>query len=98
MFANVEINAEKAQGILIPDDAIIDSGLRKVVFVERGTGVFEPRDVKVGLRGEGRAQILAGVEEGDLVVIHANFLLDSESRLKAALTGFSGQHQHEGTP
>ena len=98
MFANVEINAEKAQGILIPDDAIIDSGLRKVVFVVRGTGVFEPRDVKVGLRGEGRAQILAGVEEGDLVVIHANFLLDSESRLKAALTGFSGQHQHEGTP
>jgi multidrug efflux pump subunit AcrA (membrane-fusion protein) len=98
MFANVEINVEESQGILIPDDAIIDSGLRKVVFVEREPGTFEPREVKVGLRGEGKAQILAGVEEGDHVVIRANFLLDSESRLKAALTGFSGQHQHGGTP
>ena len=68
------------------------------MFVEKEPGTFEPRNVKIGLRGEGKAQVLAGVEEGDLVVVRANFLLDSESRLKAALTGFSGAHQHGGTP
>jgi Cu(I)/Ag(I) efflux system membrane fusion protein len=64
--------------------------VRKVVFVETGAGTFEPREVKVGVRGEGKAQVLAGVREGEKVVVKANFLLDSESRLRAALTKMTG--------
>ena len=64
--------------------------MRKVVFVETAAGTFEPREVKVGVRGEGKALVLAGVREGEKVVVKANFLLDSESRLRAALTKMNG--------
>jgi membrane fusion protein, copper/silver efflux system len=89
MFANVEIRLDPGEGLLIPDSAVMDTGERQVVFVEKGGGVFEPREVKVGVRSGGRAQVLAGLAEGDRVVIRANFLLDSESRLRAALAGMT---------
>jgi RND family efflux transporter MFP subunit len=84
-YANVEIPVETDEGALVSDSAILDTGLRQVVFVNTVGGHFEPRLVKVGIRAEGRAQILSGVSPGEQVAIKANFLLDSESRLRAAL-------------
>ena len=94
MYADVTLTLAQAAGITIPDSALIDTGVRQVVFVETAPGSFEPRAVKVGIRGGGKAQIIAGVNEGEKVVMKANFLLDSESRLRAALNkviGGSGQ-------
>jgi RND family efflux transporter MFP subunit len=93
MYADVSLALGAAQGVTIPDSALIDTGVRKVVFVETAAGTFEPREVKVGVRGEGKAQVLAGVREGEKVVVKANFLLDSESRLRAALTKMTGAGQ-----
>jgi RND family efflux transporter MFP subunit len=84
-YANVEIPVETAEGAIIPDSAIMDTGVRQVVFVNTDVGRFEPRLVKVGIRSEGRAQILTGISPGERVAVKANFLLDSESRLRAAL-------------
>lgn len=89
MFADVTLALAAAQGVTIPDSALIDTGIRKVAFVETTAGTFEPRDVKVGIRGEGKAQVLGGVREGEKVVVKANFLLDSESQLRATLTKMS---------
>jgi RND family efflux transporter MFP subunit len=95
MFANVELETEAMEGVVIPDSALMDTGERQVVFVGKGNGVFEPREVRVGVRSGGKAQILAGVAAGEQVVIRANFLLDSESRLRAAIAGMgAGGHQH----
>lgn len=85
MFVDVTADLEAADGIAVPEDAVIDTGLRQVVFVELEPGTFEPRDVQVGLHGSGRVVILSGVGEGDRVATRANFLLDSESKLRAAL-------------
>jgi RND family efflux transporter MFP subunit len=99
MFANVELETEAVEGIMIPDSALMDTGERQVAFVARGGGTFEPREVQVGTRAGGKAQILAGVAEGEEVVIRANFLLDSESRLRAAISGIgAGGHEHGAGP
>ena len=87
MFADVALTTESGQGVIIPDDAILDSGTRRIVFVETAPGTFEPREILLGVRSDGRAQILRGVAVGERVVVHANFLLDSESRLRAAISG-----------
>jgi Cu(I)/Ag(I) efflux system membrane fusion protein len=84
-YLNVEIPVQSDEGVVIPDSAIMDTGLRRIVFVNTRPGHFEPRLVKIGIRSEGQAQILAGVKEGEAVAIKANFLLDSESRLRAAI-------------
>lgn len=84
-FANVEIPVETDVGAIVPDSAIMDTGVRQVVFVNPEQGRFVPRLVKVGIRAEGRAQILAGIQPGERVAVKANFLLDSESRLRAAM-------------
>lgn len=86
MYVDVAPDQETAEGIVVPDSAVIDTGVRQVVFVEKGGG-FEPRDVRVGSRGDGKAVILSGVAAGERVAVRANFLLDSESRLRAALGG-----------
>lgn len=93
MFADVALDVDAAQGVVVPDSALIDTGVRKIAFVEVSQGTFEPREVKVGVRGEGRAQIVSGIRAGEKVVVKANFLLDSESRLRAALTKMSGAAQ-----
>ncbi len=86
MFADVEIMAgDDAERITVPESAVIDSGTRKIVILERGEGLFEPREVKAGPRGNGLVAILDGVAEGDRVIVSANFLIDAESNLKAAL-------------
>lgn len=85
-YANVEIPVETDEGAIVPDSAIMDTGVRQVAFVNTANGRFEPRLVKVGIRSDGKAQILSGIIPGERVAIKANFLLDSESRLRAALT------------
>jgi Cu(I)/Ag(I) efflux system membrane fusion protein len=75
--------------LAVPESAILDTGSRQAVFVEKGQGRFEPRAVKLGHRGGGYIEIREGVVEGEPVVVSANFLIDAESNLKAALRGFS---------
>ncbi len=87
MFVNVELELSPREGLVIPDSAVVDSGVRQIVFVDRGGGHFEPREVKVGMRSDGRALVLSGLAPGEQVAIRANFLLDSESRLRAAIAG-----------
>lgn len=98
MFADVQADLESREGILVPDSAVVDTGQRELVFVERGGGRFEPRQVRVGTRSGGRALILAGLDEGERVVVRANFLIDSESRLRAAIAAIqgAGSHKHDG--
>ncbi len=83
MFGDVTFAIEAGEGVSIPDSAVIDSGTRQVVFVSVGQGRFEPRLVRLGVRGDGRAEVVSGVRTGEAVVVRANFLLDSESRLRA---------------
>jgi Cu(I)/Ag(I) efflux system membrane fusion protein len=90
MYGTVLIDAgPKREVLTVPDSAVIDSGTRQVVLVALGEGRFEPRDVKLGSRGDGFIEVLSGVKDGESVVTRANFLIDSESNLKAALSGFA---------
>jgi RND family efflux transporter MFP subunit len=92
MYGTVQIDAgPKREVLTVPDSAVIDSGTRQVVLVSLGEGRFEPRDVKVGARGGGFVEVLSGVQDGESVVTRANFLIDSESNLKAALSGFNAE-------
>jgi membrane fusion protein, copper/silver efflux system len=91
MYADIEIaTATEAPVLTVPDSAVIDSGQRQVVLLDKGEGRFEPRAVKLGRRGDGRVEIREGVSGDDRVVVSANFLIDAESNLKAALQGFDG--------
>ena len=86
MYAEVEIATDSGEPVVtVPDSAVIDTGDRQVVILDKGEGRFEPRDVKIGARGEDMIEIIDGVAEGDRVVVSANFLIDAESNLKAAL-------------
>ena len=90
MYVDAEIETGSQRPVLaVPDSAILDTGSRQAVFVEKGQGRFEPRDVKLGHRGSGYVEIRDGLSEGEPVVVSANFLIDAESNLKAALKGFS---------
>ncbi|MEK6693128.1 MAG: efflux RND transporter periplasmic adaptor subunit [Nitrospirota bacterium] len=94
MYANVEIEAVVSpKAITVPDTAIIDTGERQIAIVDKGEGRFEPRLVKVGFKAEGYVEVLSGLKEGEKVVTSANFLIDSESNLRAALGGLTG-HVH----
>ncbi len=86
MFAQVELATGNATPVLtVPDSALIDTGTRRIVLVRLDEGRFEPREVEVGRRGDNRIEILKGLREGEPVVIAANFLIDAESNLKAAI-------------
>jgi RND family efflux transporter MFP subunit len=85
MFVDVNLMISYGEGIVVPDSAIMDSGTRQVVFVDKGEGRFEPREVKTGVRSKGKTQVLSGLNVQDRVVVKANFLLDSESRLSALI-------------
>jgi len=92
MFAHVELAPRVAgKTVLIPSDAVIRSGVRNVVFIAKGEGRFQPREVSLGLEGEeGTVQVLSGLSGGERIVVSAQFLLDSESSLKEALKKFQG--------
>ena len=93
MYATVGIEAAPSATapsvVAVPTSAIIDSGARQVVLVVKGEGKFEPRPVHLGARGDGYTEVLAGLKEGEQVVTSANFLIDAESNLRAALQSFT---------
>lgn len=91
MYADVVFQADDgdAPALAVPDNAVINSGMRQVVLVAKGEGRFEPREVKLGRRGEGYTEITSGLQLGEEIVTSATFLIDSESNLKAALQAFS---------
>jgi Cu(I)/Ag(I) efflux system membrane fusion protein len=86
MYVEAQIETGGNEPVLaVPEDAVIDSGDRRVVIIDKGEGRFEPRPVEIGRRGAGYVEIKKGVAEGDVVVTSANFLIDAESNLKSAL-------------
>ncbi len=91
MYASVELQAlvGAPDALAVPASAVIDSGARQIVLVERGEGRFEPRPVRLGARGSGYVEVREGVQEGERVVVTANFLIDAESNLQAALRAFT---------
>jgi Cu(I)/Ag(I) efflux system membrane fusion protein len=86
LYATARIACDLGEQTLVDVDAVIDTGTRRIAFVESAAGVFEPREIELGARDGGRAVVLAGLEPGEKVVARATFLVDSESRLKAALS------------
>lgn len=97
MFANVELKKNLGESIVVPADAVLDTGTRSIVFVKTGISRFEPREVKVGPRVENDFIILSGLESGEEVVISAHFLIDAESKFQAAIQkGASSQAGHGG--
>jgi RND family efflux transporter MFP subunit len=87
MYVDVVFGGQLGQGVAVPDSAVMGTGEREMVFVAKGDGLFEPREVKTGVKVRGFYQITKGVKAGEEVVTGANFLLDSESKLKAAISG-----------
>ncbi len=95
MFVDVAIGVMTGDVLAVPEGAIFNTGTKQILFVDKGEGLFEPRDVVLGLKAEGFAEVKQGVTEGERVVTSGNFLIDSESRLKAALEGMSEPgHRH----
>jgi len=88
MYANVELKLGGGMGLIVPMNAVLDSGTEQIVFVAKGDGIFEPRNVKIGRRLGDTTQILEGVKEGEQVATGATFFLDSESQLRASLQGY----------
>lgn len=82
MFTNVEVKIDMGKKLVIPDDAVIDTGTRQVVYVDKGEGLFEPREVMLGMRAEGFREVLQGLKAGEKVASAATFLIDSEAQLK----------------
>lgn len=101
MFTNVEIRKELGESVIVPDDAVIDTGVRSVVFVKTGATRFEPREVRIGPRVDGSLAILSGLRDGEQVVTGANFLIDAESKFQAALqrgeSGMGSEHTGHGS-
>jgi Cu(I)/Ag(I) efflux system membrane fusion protein len=98
MFANVQLASGHPPGkvLAVPESAVLDSGARQAVLVRRGEGLFEPRTVKLGMRAEGYVEVTEGLQAGEQVVVRANFLIDAESNLKAALETFGTHDDHAG--
>ena len=93
MFAQVEMSSNsKGKVLTVPTSAVIDSGTRQIVLVQLAEGRFEPREVKLGSRSDNYVEVLNGVAEGEQVVVAANFLIDAESNLKAAIGGLGHAH------
>jgi Cu(I)/Ag(I) efflux system membrane fusion protein len=89
MFGEVVLQGKARQGVRIPADAVIQSGTRNVVFVALGDGKFQPREVQLGETNPDFVEVVSGLVNGDGVVTRANFLIDSESRLRASLAALS---------
>jgi Cu(I)/Ag(I) efflux system membrane fusion protein len=91
MFATVEIATDLGERLVVPEQAVMFSGVRYLVFVHRGNGMLEPREVRPGVRADDFVEVTGDIAPGDQVVTSANFLLDSESKLRLAL---SRTHSH----
>jgi membrane fusion protein, copper/silver efflux system len=97
MYANVTLEKPLANVITVPDSAVMQTGTRSIVFVQTAPGQFTPREVQAGVKAEGLYEIRSGVQAGETVVADANFLVDSESRLKSAISGMGGMAGMSGT-
>ncbi len=85
MYVNVDMPVELNTSLVIPREAIMDTGLNKIVFVQTQEGIFEPRHIQTGFEGDGMVAVKSGLKEGETIVAAGNFLLDSESRLQGSL-------------
>lgn len=97
MFVNVTIEVDLGEALAVPEEAVFDTGMKKIVFIDNGQGLFEPRDVTLGAKVDDYYEVKSGLREGEGVVTSGNFLVDSESRLKAALEDMGaggGGHSH----
>jgi len=92
MFANVEIKVPLGRRLVVPEGAIIDTGLRQMAIVDKGDGYFEPREVKVGAKVDHYYEVTMGLKAGERVVTSANFLIDSESKFKEAVGAMGHSH------
>lgn len=90
MFADVDLEVNYGNQIVVPQEAVLDSGKEQRVFIAKGDGHFEPREITIGARLEGKVVVLSGLKAGETVVTSGNFLIDSESRLKSSM----GPMQH----
>jgi Cu(I)/Ag(I) efflux system membrane fusion protein len=95
MYGDVEIATGNATALTVPANTVIDSGDRQIVLVDLGNGRFQPREVKLGRRGDGYVEVTSGVTEGDKVVSNGNFLIDAESNLQSALKTFGASSTTE---
>lgn len=82
MYTNIEVKIDLGKKLSIPDEAVIDTGTRQIVYVDKGDGNFEPREVSLGVRAEGMREVLRGLKAGEKVASSATFLIDSEAQLK----------------
>jgi membrane fusion protein, copper/silver efflux system len=96
MYVNAEIKIPGGMQLSVPEEAVLDSGTRKIVFVDKGDGHYEAKEVKVGTKMEGFYQVLSGLKEGDKIAASSAFLLDSESRLSEAMGAMAGMPGMEG--
>jgi RND family efflux transporter MFP subunit len=96
MFSNVSLQVDLGERVVIPDEAILDSGMRQIVFLDAGEGRLVPQEVVAGPRSDGRVVVLSGLAGGEAIVVSGTFLVDAESRLKAAVQekGQPGGHRH----
>jgi RND family efflux transporter MFP subunit len=96
MYVNAEIKIDGGRHLAVPEEAVLDSGMRKLVFVDKGNGHFEPKEVKLGAKLDGFYQIVSGLDEGQRIAASSAFLLDSESRLAEAMGAMAGMAGMEG--
>lgn len=85
MYTNVEVKINLGKKLIIPNDAVLDAGKRQVVYVDKGEGNFEPREVSIGIRADGMVEVTKGLKAGERVASSANFLIDSEAKLKGVV-------------
>lgn len=93
MYADVQLTIDYGMQIVVPSEAVLNSGTRQVVFIAKPGGYFEPRDIKVGDQFDGQYAVLAGLKVGEKIVASGNFLIDSESRLGDAMQGMAGMSE-----
>lgn len=94
MYSSVEIKISLGNKLAVPGDAVIDTGTRQIVYVDKGEGYFEPREVMLGLRAEGYREVLMGLKAGEKVAASAAFLVDSEAHLKGVKPLEGAVHKH----
>jgi membrane fusion protein, copper/silver efflux system len=93
MFTNVEVTIPVGKKLAVPAEAVLDTGMRQVAYVDKGDGYFEPREVKTGMKVEEMLEVLAGLKPGEKIASSAIFLIDSEAQLKGVKPLSSG-HKH----
>ncbi len=93
MYADMEIQVNYGRRLVVPDEAVLDSGVRKIVFLDKGNGYFAPREIQTGPRLDNQYIVLSGLEAGDRIVTSGNFFIDSESQLSSATEGMTHANQ-----